>query len=111
MNVTKKNGLGKRFKHFFKVSLLTTILTLGPNCSYFPVTIRRTVTQTAVDILIDGLVQAAGHKDEEHERKLDKVHVMCPQLPESSMEEGRSYQKVLWYKTEEYGIIWKKNIP
>jgi hypothetical protein len=70
----KKNGLDKRFKHFFRVSLLTTILTLGPNCSYFPVTIRRTVTQTAVDILIDGLVQAAGHKDEEHERKLDKVH-------------------------------------
>jgi hypothetical protein len=35
---------------------------------------HRDVTQTAMDVLIDALVQTAGHKDEEHERKLDKVH-------------------------------------
>jgi hypothetical protein len=35
---------------------------------------------------------------------------MCPQLLEKSMEEGRSYRKVLWYKIEERGIIWTENI-
>jgi hypothetical protein len=35
---------------------------------------------------------------------------MCPQLLEKSMEEVRSYQKVLWYKIEERGIIWTENI-
>ena len=35
---------------------------------------------------------------------------MCPHLPERSMEEDRSYQKVLWYETEDCGIIWKENI-
>jgi hypothetical protein len=38
------------------------------------------------------------------------IGAMCPQLLEKSMEEDRSYQKVLWYKIEERGIIWTENI-
>ena len=36
--------------------------------------------------------------------------VIYSYLSEKSIEENRNYRKILWYKTEDYGIIWNENI-
>src|SRR5438552_18985669 len=46
----------------------------GQFTNYFPVTLPSTIDPTTLQSLIDGLVQDARNRDEEHERMLDQVH-------------------------------------